>query len=116
MLVLILVIVRTPAFTLALLAALAILPVSCYATFSAEKTKVFGAADFDETGDSLVESVLAESQGGGLGLMCTANFVSEAIIDREVVSFEMIHTIVASASASMPQQWSNTSFDIKCAI
>ena len=48
--------------------------------------KVFGAEDLDETGDSLLERVLADAQDGGLGARCSVNFVAEAIIDREVVS------------------------------
>lgn len=55
---------------------------------------MFGS-DIDETGDELVESVLAEggvdraALGQG-GVFCSANLVAEAIIDREVVRRERV--------------------------
>ncbi|CAM9373029.1 unnamed protein product, partial [Laminaria digitata] len=60
-------------------------------TLAPVAVEVFGAEDLDESGDSLLESVLADSQNGEYGSVCSATFVAEAIIDREVGSVEMLN-------------------------
>lgn len=49
--------------------------------------KVFGEDASDESGDALLESVLGQGGSDGLtGTTCGPTFVTDAIIDREVVS------------------------------
>lgn len=54
---------------------------------------MFGQGNFDESGDSLVESVLKAGDLEG-GVPCQSNFVAEAIIDRQVVSWTLKDTHV----------------------